>query len=390
MGVLDGVSVLDLTHYVAGPFCTLLLADQGARVVKLEPPGGDPIRKFPSTFGGESRLFLGLNRGKRSVAVDLAKDAGKEVARRLAARADVFIEGFRPGVAERLGLGAGELCGQNPRLIYLSISAYGQEGPLRERRGVDPIVQTFAGLPAEQGGSGPPQLVQGSFVDYFTGALAANAIALALLERGRTGRGQRVETSLLASAAAIQQGRLVWAPGREPLENVRDALGDRIARIYETAEGHVFLYMDVDGFWERALGVLDLEAMRDDPRWRTFPRRHAGRGEIVPRVQEALRAASADAWVERFEAAGVPCAKVRRPADLFEEEQAGAAGLWTEVAHAEYGTLRVVGAPFRLGGAISVADAPPPRLGEHTDSVLAEAGYPLERIAALRGEGVVR
>lgn len=389
MGALDGIRVLDLTHYVAGPFCTLLLADQGADVVKLEPPGGDAIRRFPSSFEGESRLFLGLNRGKRSAGVDLSKEEGKRAARALAARADVLVEGFRPGVAAKLGLGAGEARAANPRLVYASISAYGQRGPLSARRGIDPIVQAFAGIPAEQAGGGAPQLVQGHFLDYFTGSLAANAIALALLERERTGRGGRVEASLLGGAAAIQQGRLVWAPEREPRGNVRDLLGDRLARIYETAQGHIYLYLDVDGFWERALSVLGLERLREDERWRTFRGRHAGRGELIPQIQEVLRSASSDAWVERFEGAGVPCARVRGPWELFGEEQLRVMGLLKEVTHPDYGPLRVVGPSFQLEGLPGGSPLPPPRLGEHTDEVLREAGFRAEEVAEWRAAGVV-
>ncbi|OGL58812.1 MAG: hypothetical protein A3J27_11750 [Candidatus Tectomicrobia bacterium RIFCSPLOWO2_12_FULL_69_37] len=389
MGALDGIRVLDLTHYVAGPFCTLLLADQGAEVVKLEPPGGDAIRRFPSSFEGESRLFLGLNRGKRSIGVDLSREEGRRAARALAARADVLAEGFRPGVAARLGLGAEEVRALNPRLVYASISAYGQAGPLSGRRGIDPIVQTFAGIPAEQGGGGPPQLVQGHFLDYFTGALAANAIALALLERERTGEGRRVEASLLGSAAALQQGRLVWAPDREPRENVRDLLGDRLARIYETADGHVYLYLDVDGFWERALAVLGLERLGEDARFQTFRGRHAGRGELVPQIQEILRGAPSDAWVERFEGAGVPCAKVRWPWELFGEEQLRAMGMLREVRHPGYGPLRVMGPSFTLEGLPGGSALPPPRLGEHTGEVLQEAGFTPGEIAGWRAAGVV-
>jgi len=390
MGALDGIRVLDLTHYVAGPFCTLLLADQGADVVKLEPPAGDAIRRFPSSFEGESRLFLGLNRGKRGIALDLSREEGKRAARALAARADVLVEGFRPGVAAKLGLGADEMQALNPRLVYASISAYGQTGPLSARRGIDPIVQTFAGIPAEQAGGGPPQLVQGHFLDYFTGALAANAIALALLERARTGKGMRVEASLLASAAALQQGRLVWAADREPRENVRDLLGDRLARIYETADGHIYVYLDVDGFWERALAVLGLEHLGGDARWRTFRGRHAGRGELIPRIQEALRAESSEAWVARFEAAGVPCARVRWPWELLEEEQLRGMGMLKEVRHPDYGALRLIGAAFQAGGPAGGSDLPPPRLGEHTEEVLREAGFAPEEIEAWRISGAIR
>ena len=390
MGALDGIRVLDLTHYVAGPFCTLMMGDAGADVVKLEPPEGDRVRRFPSSFEGESRLFLGLNRSKRSLAVNLREEKGREIARRLAARADVFVEGYRPGVVEKLGLGADALTRENPRLVYLSISAYGREGPLRERRGIDPIIQTTAGIPAEQGAGGAPRLVQGSFVDYMTGALAFGAVMTALYARERGGGGQRIDASLLGGAAAMQFGRLVWASESEPLSRVEDALSDRIARVYEVADGHIYLYMDVDGFWERACEALGLPELLEEEAWRVFRGRHAARGVIIPRVQEALRGATAEEWVRRFESVGVPCARARRPADLFEDEQMRAMGYLARAEHPEYGVLRMAGVPVRLDKTPSAARRPPPTLGQHTNEALGELGFSGEEIAELRAGGIVR
>jgi crotonobetainyl-CoA:carnitine CoA-transferase CaiB-like acyl-CoA transferase len=384
MGALDGVRVVDLTRYVAGPFCTLTLSDAGADVVKIEPPGGDDIRQFPSTLDGGSRLFLGLNRGKRSIGIDLKKSEGREIARRLAGEADVFVEGNRPGASERLGLGHEALLAANPRLVYVSVSAYGQKGPLSGQRGLDPILQSYAGIPTEQADGGTPELVQGHFLDYFTGSLAASAVLMALFERGRTGRGQYIDASLLGSAGALQRGRLVWAPEREPLENVHDLLSSRISRIYEAAAGYIYVYMDVDSFWGQGCDVLGLESLKEDPRFTTFRERHAAREEIVAEVQKVVRTASAEEWVKRFQKAGVPCAKVRRPADLLEDEQMRAMGFLTEVAHPELGPLRMMGAPFRMEAPPAREGVAPPLLGEHTDEVLAEAGYSDEEIEGFR------
>lgn len=390
MGALDGIRVLDLTHYVAGPFCTLMMGDAGADVVKLEPPEGDRVRNFPSSFEGESRLFLGLNRSKRSLAVNLREERGRGIARKLAARADVFVEGYRPGAMEKLGLGADALMEENPRLVYLSVSAYGQGGPLRGRRGIDPIIQTTAGIPAEQGAGGPPRLVQGSFVDYVTGALALSAVMMALYARERAGEGQRIDASLLGGAAAMQFGRLVWASDSEPLSKVEDALSDRISRVYETSDGHIYLYLDVDGFWEKSCEVLGLPGLLENEAWRAFRGRHAARGVIIPRVQEVLRGATAEEWVRRFESVGVPCARVRRPADLFEDEQMRAMGYLAQAEHPEYGLLRMAGVPVKLDGTPSSVRMPPPRLGQHTDEVLGELGFSNGEIADLRTGGVVR
>ena len=390
MDGLEGIRVLDLTHYVAGPFCTLMMGDAGADVVKLEPPEGDRVRNFPSSFAGESRLFLGLNRSKRSLAVNLRTEQGRAVAKRLAAQMDVFVEGYRPGAVEKFGLGADDLMRENPRLIYLSVSAYGQGGPLRERRGIDPIIQTTAGIPAEQGGSGAPELVQGSFVDYMTGALAYGAVMMALYARERTGEGQRVDASLLGGATAMQFGRLMWASDTEPVSDVVDALNDRIARVYEVSDGHIYLYMDVDGFWEKSSEILDLPELLEEEAWRTFRGRHDARATIIPLVQEVLRTAPAEEWVRRFEGEGVPCARVRKPTDLYEDPQMKAMGYLAQAEHPEYGVLRLGGVPVKFDKTPASVRRPPPVLGQHTDEVLAELGLSVEEIADLRREDVVR
>ena len=390
MDGLEGIRVLDLTHYVAGPFCTLMMGDAGADVVKLEPPSGDRVRNFPSSFAGESRLFLGLNRSKRSLALNLRTEQGREIAKKLASQVDVFVEGYRPGAIEKFGLGADALMRENPRLIYLSVSAYGQGGPLRERRGIDPIIQTTAGIPAEQGAGGAPELVQGSFVDYMTGALALGAVMMALYVRERTGEGQRIDASLLGGATAMQFGRLMWASDTEPVSEVEDALNDRIARVYEVSDGHIYLYMDVDGFWEKSCEILGLPELLKVDAWRTFRGRHDAREAIIPRVQEVLLTAPGEEWVRKFEGEGVPCARVRKPTDLYEDPQMKAMGYLAQAEHPEYGVLQIGGVPVKFDKTPSFVRRPPPMLGQHTDEVLGELGFSEEEIAALRTEDVVR
>ncbi len=389
MGSLDGIKVLDLTHYVAGPYCTLLLADAGADVIKLEPLSGDIIREFPSTFDGESRLFLGLNRNKRSIALNLKEKEGKKIVLEMCKKVDVFVEGYRPGVIENLGLGPDELISRNPKLVYLSISAFGQSGPLKSRRGIDPIVQTYSGIPAEQGTSGDPQLVQGHFVDYFTGSLSSTAVSMALFAREKSGLGQYIDSSLLGGAASLQQGRLTWASEKEELENVQDPLTDRIARIYNTLDGHIYLYMDVERFWINACEVLELSELGENPNWKKFRDRHDAKEEIIPIVQKALLKKTADVWVEKFDEAEVPCAKVRLPLHLHEDEQMKKMSYLSEIVHEKYGKLKMIGPSVRFSKTPSSVRIPPPILGEHTHEVLSEYGFSDDEILNLRKQGVL-
>ena len=387
--------MVDLSAIIAGPVATAFLATYGAGVVKVEPLDGDALRGYPSTLPGRSRYFLGVNRGKRSLAVDLKHPDGLAVVRRLARDADVFVESFRPGVADRLGLDHGALRAVNPRLIYCSISAYGQRGPLAPRPGLDPVVQCYGGLAWEQGApdlpaaADAPTLVRGSLVDYYTGSLAASGILLALLARARTGEGQRVETSLLDGVLAMQAGRLFWAEAVEPPEAVRDLLGDRVSRIYPTRDGHLYLYVELPRFWDGLCRTLGLEAWLEDPRLATMTGRHAHKAELIARITQRLAAATAVEWEARFVAADVPCTRIRAMAELLVDPQAAANGTVAGVHHPALGPVRFLGVPIRLDATPGQAPGPPPELGADGDTVLREAGYSASEIAQFRAAGAV-
>jgi formyl-CoA transferase len=391
-GPLAGLRVVDCSAIIAGPVATAFLATYGADVVKVEPLEGDALRGYPSTLPGLSRYFLGINRGKRSLALDLKHPDGLAVARRLTRAADVFVESFRPGVAARLGLDDGALRADNPGLVYCSISAFGQAGPLAERPGLDPVVQSYGGLAWEQGaaGGGAPELVRGSLVDYYTGSLAASGILLALLARGRTGRGQRLETSLLDGVLAMQAGRVFWAEALEPPDAVRDLLGDRVSRIYPTREGHLYLYVELPKFWTGLCRTLGLEGWLADPRLQTMVGRHAHKAELIAVITERLRARTAAEWEARFAEADVPCTRIRTIPEMLLDPQACANGALATVAHPTLGPVRLLGVPVRLAETPGAPAGPPPAVGEHTDAVLAEAGLAPAEIARLRSLGVVR
>src|SRR5262245_4148361 len=372
-GPLQGLRVVDCSAIIAGPIATAFLATYGADVIKVEPLEGGALRSYPSAPPGEARSFLGITRGKRSLAVDLKHPDGVAVVRRLARAADLYVESFRPGVAARLGLDDATLRAENARLIYCSVSAFGQTGPLAERPGLDPVVQSYGGLAWEQGAAdeAAPELVRGSLVDYYTGSLAVSGT---LLARGQTGAGQRIETSLLDGVLAMQAGRAFWAESIEPPEAVRDLLGERVSRIYPTREGHLYLYVELPKFWTGLCRTLGLEAWFDDPRLRTMVGRHAHKAELIRAITERLAARGALEWETRFAEADVPCTRVRSVPEMLVDPQVLLNGTLATVGHARLGPIRGVGVPVRLAGTPGAPPGPPPELGEHTDTILTEAG----------------
>jgi crotonobetainyl-CoA:carnitine CoA-transferase CaiB-like acyl-CoA transferase len=387
---LEGLRVVDLSAIIAGPVATAFLATFGADVVKLEPLEGDALRTYPSTLPASlpdrSRYFLGINRGKKSLAVDLKHPEGLAIARRLAREADVVVESFRPGVAARLGLDYPALAGANPRLVYCSVSAYGQAGPLSGRPGVDPVIQSYGGLAWEQGApeGDVPALVRGSLVDYYTGSLVASGILLALLARDRTGRGQYLETSLLDGVLAMQAGRVFWAEALEPPAAVRDLLGDRVSRIYPTGDGYLYLYVELPKFWEALCRTLGLDAWLDDPRLQTMVGRHTHKAELIAEVTTRLADRSAAEWEAVFVAAGIPATRIRSVPELLTDPQALANGTVATIDHPALGPVRLLGVPVRLADTPGAPAGPPPAVGEHTEQVLLDAGYTKDDVARLR------
>jgi crotonobetainyl-CoA:carnitine CoA-transferase CaiB-like acyl-CoA transferase len=388
-GPLSGVTVLDLSSYLAGPYGCTLLADLGADVIKIESPQGDMLRQFPSSLPGESRFFLGTNRGKRALALDLKEPDGLKVLLRMVERADVLVQNFRPSVPARLGIDYPRLKKINPRLVYCGLTGYGDRGPLREKGGFDQVLQSLTGMAVFQGG-GPdkPQLVLGSVLDYFTSALLAYGVAAALFHREKSGTGQFLSLSLLRSALTIQAGRFVWADN-EGRDAVRDSGTGGLTGIHPTKEGTLYISVHSNHFFAALCELIGRPELAQDPRCVSMRSRAAHAAELVPEVRAALAARSAREWEEIF-GERVPCAAVRPIEDMFDHPQVLAEELVTTLDHPVVGPYRTMTKPITFGETPGPAPTAAPTFGQHGDEILAGYGYTPEEIAALRDRGVVR
>jgi crotonobetainyl-CoA:carnitine CoA-transferase CaiB-like acyl-CoA transferase len=370
-GPLAGVRVLDLSAYIAGPYGCTLLADQGAEVLKIEPPGGDNLRQYPSTLAQESRAFIGVNRSKRGVTLDLKQAADRAVLLRLVREADVLVHNFRPGVPERLGIAYEQLQPLNDRLVYCAVTGFGETGPLRTKAGYDQVLQTYSGMCDEQGQrGGPPEILYGSVVDYFAASMVAAGIASALYEREKSGRGQQVGVSLLRAALTMQSARLVWAEG-EPRDVSRDMRSGGITGLHPTRDGYLYLSANTPHFWRALCEKTGLMALHDDPRYDSVKKRAAHRDEIVPMLREALGTRSALEWEAEF-GESVPCAASRSVADMFDDPQVTAEAMVATLPHPTLGSYRGFTQPWvysRTPGPVPFAA---PTLGQHDDEVRGE------------------
>jgi formyl-CoA transferase len=387
-GPLSGVTVLDLSSYLAGPYGCTLLADLGADVIKIESPQGDMLRQFPSSLPGESRFFLGTNRGKRALALDLKEPDGLKVLLRMVESADVLVQNFRPSVPARLGIDYPRLKKVNRRLVYCSLTGYGDRGPLREKGGFDQVLQCLTGMAVFQGG-GPekPQLVLGSVLDYFTSALLAYGVAAALFQRERSGSGQYLSLSLLRSALTIQAGRFVWADN-EGRGAVRDSGTGGLTGIHPTKEGALYISVHSNHFFAALCELIDRPELAQDPRCASMRSRAAHAAELVPEVRAALAARAAREWEEIF-GERVPCAAVRPIEDMFDHPQVLAEELVTTLDHPVVGRYRTMTKPIAFSETPGPASSAAPTFGQHGDEILAGYGYSAHDIAALRERGVV-
>jgi formyl-CoA transferase/CoA:oxalate CoA-transferase len=393
-GPLQGFTVLDFTRVLSGPYCTMQLADMGARVIKIEQPGkGDDTRAWgPPFVHGESAYFLSINRNKESLTLDLKNPRAIQVLERLLATADVVVENFRPGTMSRLGLGYEQLSERFPRLVYCSISGFGQTGPRRSEPGYDAVVQAEGGLMSITGAAdGQPYRLGVAISDIVSGMFAAQGVAFALLARERTGRGQCVDIGMLDATAALltYQAGIYFATGTTP-----GRMGNRHPTIvpyetFEAADGDFVVAVGNDEQWRRFCGVLKLDALAADDRFTTNRLRLANYDTLRPILGDMLRARTRAEWVGELKKAGVPCGSVRDVAEVLQDPQLDARGMIQQVEHAVAGALRVTGVPIKLSDTPGAVRTPPPVLGQHTESILsADAGLTPEEIEGLRASRV--
>jgi crotonobetainyl-CoA:carnitine CoA-transferase CaiB-like acyl-CoA transferase len=391
---LAGLTVLDLTQNVAGPFCTQILADLGADVIKVERPGrGDEIRAWaPPWWGQDSAIFLSLNRGKRSLALDVKAEEARLVLARLVERADVLVQSFRPGNPEELGFGAAESRARNPRLIYCSITAFGSRGPMKDEPGYDPMMQAMAGLMSLTGHpGGPPTRVGTSLVDMGTGMWAALAILAALRERDRTGKGCEVATALFDTALAWIPYQLLGylATGQVPGPQGSGAAIIVPYATFSTEDGHLMIAAPTDALFRRLCAALDRPDLAADPRFADNPARVRHREALLPEIERITRGYRTITLMERLRAAGVTCAPFRCVDEVVADPQTKASEMLVPTPSPAHPDLQTVALPWRWEGSRPAAHRPPPAVGEHTRDILAELGLDEPAVERLLTRGLV-
>lgn len=389
-GPLAGVRIIDLTANMTGPYATMILADQGADVIKVEPPGGEVIRRVGTGRDGTTAYFANLNRTKRSIVLDLRREEAVKIVWQLATSADVVIQNFRPGVVEGLGLGPDELCAAVPTLVYVSISGFGREGPLTGAPAYDHVVQALSGMAARQGDGrgGPPALVRHGLVDKTTGLFAAQAVTAALLRRARAGVGGHVEVSMLDVAL-----HFLWPDGmmnETCLDevNVLPPIASGF-RLTQTADGHVAMITVTDDQWKGLMAAAGLDRMLDDPDLQTVAGRMRHGGRVMREVATRLKSMSTSDVTARMQHHDVPCMPVVALGDVRTHEYIVASGALEEIEHPALGRIVQPRPPARFLDGGSADRWPAPAAGQDTDDVLAGLGLAPDEIGALRRQSIV-
>jgi crotonobetainyl-CoA:carnitine CoA-transferase CaiB-like acyl-CoA transferase len=392
---LEGLLVVDLTQNVAGPFCTQILGDMGAEVVKVERPGrGDDARAWaPPFWGDESATFMAFNRNKRSLCLDLKRDGGLEVLRRLVARADVFVQSLRPGAIGELGLDYPKASALNPRIVYCSITAFGTRGPLAALPGYDPLMQAYGGLMSVNGHPGQePARVGTSIVDMGTGMWAALGVLAGLRQRDATGHAVEVTTALFETALMWVSYHLMSYLGSGEIPQPQGSGTAMIApyQAFPTADGYVMIGAASDALFQRLATALEAPALGSDPRFADNPSRVRHREAVVEAVAALTRARKTDELLERLRAAGVPSAPICTMDQVVQAPQTAASGMLVGAPHPRLPDYRSVGLPIQWNGRRPEVRRVPPQLGEHSADVLTTLGYTLDDVRNLKKQGLVQ
>jgi crotonobetainyl-CoA:carnitine CoA-transferase CaiB-like acyl-CoA transferase len=391
---LSGLKVVDLSRFIAGPYCTMKLGDMGAEVIKVESPGkGDDSRALgPPFLEGEAAYYLSFNRNKKSITLNLRDEKARHILHKLIAEADILVENFRVGVTEKMGLTYEDVKKINEEIIYCSITGYGHNSPYREKPSFDVMIQGEAGLMSITGfPDGPPQRLGVAIADVLGGFHAVEGILLALINRMKTGKGQFIDVSLMDSIIAIltyQAGNYLAtgeAPGR---------VGNRHPMItpyesFETSDGYVIFAVGNQRLWESFVKVLGREDLNQDPRFSDMKSRNQNPGELKIILEEITRGKTTGEWVEIMEKAGVPCGRIRTIDQVLTDPHVDIREMVVEVEHSTAGPIKLIGVPTKLSLTPGAVTLPPPTLGQHTVEILNSLGYKDEDIKMMQGEGVV-
>jgi crotonobetainyl-CoA:carnitine CoA-transferase CaiB-like acyl-CoA transferase len=394
MKPLAGTRVVDLTQAMAGPFCTMNLADMGADVIKLEPPGeGEPTRREAAVQkNGVSGSFMAVNRGKRSLTVDLKHPDGAAIVKRLARTADVFVQNYRPGMVQRFGIGPDDLAAENPRLVYCSVSGFGGTGPYAHRGGYDLIAQGMSGIMSVTGEEdGPPAKAGLPVSDLAAGLFAAYGVLAALEHRDRTGEGQHVDTSLFEAAMALTvwESTEHWATGRTPM---RLGSAHRLTAPYQAmraADGYFTVGANNDKLYQACCRAIGRDDLIRDPRFAARDERLRNRAALVAEIEKTTIADTRAHWLARLDAAGVPCGPINTYPETLTDPHTLARNLVVDLVHPIAGPIKALGVPVKLSDTPGAVERAAPLVGEHTAAILTELGYSDAEQRELRTRGIV-